>query len=162
MENQSEKRRTDAASRIIKASPHIIYEAHVSAQAVASWRPPTGMQCRVYKFEPWVGGVFRMSFIYKDTAHPVPGKTSEHEDVFHGQFLELTPDSRIVEQVAFESTDPALAGAMTITTMLTPVASGTEVTIICGNVPPGIKAEDHQKGITSTLNNLARFTEIKG
>jgi len=33
------------------------------------------------------------------------------------------------------------------------------VSIICSDVPNGIKEEDHQEGIKSTLENLAKFTE---
>jgi uncharacterized protein YndB with AHSA1/START domain len=117
------------------------------------------MHALIYAFEPHEGGTFRMAFAYDGTEHDVPGKTSEHADVFEGRFLELAPDERIVEVVRFESEDPAFAGEMTITTTLTPVAGGTEVTIRCDNVPSGIRPEDHQIGIDSTLKNLAAFTE---
>ena len=99
-----------------------------------------------------------MSFDYTDTRHGVAGKTSEHADIFHGRFLELGPDKRIVELVEFESADPAFAGVMTITTTLVPVSEGTEVTFTAKNVPAGIRPEDHQKGMKSTLENLAHFT----
>ncbi|MEX0838305.1 MAG: SRPBCC domain-containing protein, partial [Parvibaculum sp.] len=65
----------------------------------------------------------------------------------------------VVELVEFVADDPAFAGAMTITTTLTPVPDGTEVHIVCENVPEGISAADHQAGIASTLENLAAFTE---
>lgn len=100
-----------------------------------------------------------MSFVYTDVDHTVRGKTSAHADVFEGRFLELIPDERIVELVEFESDDPAFAGAMTVITTLASVSSGTRVTIVCENVPSGIPASDHQAGITSTLKNLATFTE---
>ena len=87
------------------------------------------------------------------------GKTSEHADVFQGRFLELVPDKRIVELVEFESDDPAFSGAMTIITTFAAVPGGTAVTIRCEDVPSGIRQSDHQTGMTSTLNNLAAFTE---
>ncbi|MDQ0391660.1 SRPBCC family protein [Labrys monachus] len=151
--------RTDAASRIIKATPQRIYEAFLDGQAVASWRPPKGMTAEVFAFEPREGGVFRMSFTYADAAHAVPGKTSEHADVFRGRFVELVPGRRIVEEVEFEADDPAFAGAMRIVTTLTAVPDGTEVAFRCENVPDGIRPEDHQAGMASTLANLAAFTE---
>lgn len=53
----------------------------------------------------------------------------------------------------------AAPGVMTITTMLVAVTDGTEVSIVCENVPEGISAQDHQVGMTSTLANLAAFVE---
>jgi hypothetical protein len=38
---------------------------------------------------------------------------------------------------------------------------GTLVTVRCEEVPVGIKAEDHQAGLQSTLSNLAAFTEAR-
>jgi hypothetical protein len=38
-------------------------------------------------------------------------------------------------------------------------SGGTEVGILCENVPSGIRPSDHQMGLTSTLKNLAAFTE---
>ncbi|MEW5716893.1 SRPBCC domain-containing protein [Pseudomonas sp. SB113] len=38
-----------------------------------------------------------------------------------------------------------------------PVDGGTEVSLICENVPAGIRAEDHAEGLSSTLDNLAAF-----
>lgn len=154
----SPQRRTDAASRTIKASPATIYAALVDPAAIATWRPPSGMTGEFHTFEPYVGGRYRMSLRYLDSNHRVPGKASADEDVVEGRFVELVPDQRVVEAVEFESSDPAFAGEMVITTSLTPVPGGTEVTITCSNVPPGIREEDHQAGLASTLANLANYT----
>jgi uncharacterized protein YndB with AHSA1/START domain len=152
------EQRTDSGRRVVKATPHAVYQAHLNAEAVASWRPPQGMRARIYTFEPREGGSYRMAFEYTGD-HPGRGKTTEHADIFRGEFVELVPDERIVERVTFESADPAFAEPMTVTTVLTPVADGTEVAIVCTDVPSAISAEDHQKGIASTLENLAAFTE---
>ena len=152
-------KRTDTASAIIQSAPQIIYRAFLDPKAIALWRPPKGMKCHIYEFNPQEGGTFRMSFDYIDAHHEVAGKSSEHADIFHGRFLELVPDKRIVELVEFESGDPAFAGGMTITTTLVPVSGGTEVTFTAKNVPAGIQPEDHQKGMKSTLENLAEYTE---
>ena len=151
--------RADSASRVIKATAQAIYRAFLDPAAVASWRPPEGMTAEIYAFNPREGGTYRMSFAYTDTEHDVRGKTSEHADVFEGRFLELVPDERIIERVAFESDDPAFAGTMRVTTTLAPVPGGTEVTIVCENVPSGIRPGDHQAGMESTLKNLAEFLE---
>lgn len=159
MKAPSAGKRTDSGARFIKASPQVIYRALLDPDAVASWRPPAGMRAEVLAFEPRAGGRLRMAFIYTGAEHAVAGKTSEHADVFEGRFVELVPDERVVEEIEFQSGDPAFAGAMTVVTTLEPVDGGTKVTMRCENVPDGIRPEDHAAGIASTLANLAAFTE---
>ena len=151
--------RTDSASRIIRASPQTIYRAFLDPDAWMSWLPPKGMTARIDVFEPREGGTYRMTLTYDEVDHSAPGKTAEHADVVRGQFLELVPDERIVQLVEFESDDPALAGGMMMTWSLAVVPEGTEVTINCENVPAGIRKEDHDAGLSSTLENLAAFVE---
>lgn len=100
-----------------------------------------------------------MAFHYKDHSHEVRGKTGEHEDVFNGKFLRLIPGKRIVEQIEFETDDTAFQGPMIVTTTFASEAGGTRVGIACTQVPEGINAADHRKGIASTLKNLAAFVE---
>jgi uncharacterized protein YndB with AHSA1/START domain len=159
MASIADNKRVDAALRIIKASPEKIYQAFLDPEAIAAWRPPEGMTCEIYEFNPREGGTYRMSFGYADKDHKVGGKTSEDADVFQGRFMELVPGKRIVELVEFESDDPAFAGKMTITTTLVPVPGGTEVTFTAENVPSGIRREDHYEGMASSLKKLAEFTE---
>ncbi|MFI5386938.1 MAG: SRPBCC domain-containing protein, partial [Fimbriimonadales bacterium] len=68
-------------------------------------------------------------------------------------------DERIVQLIEFETKDPAFASPMTIEWTLADVPGGTEVTILCENVPEGMRPVDHEAGIRSTLANLAAFTE---
>jgi uncharacterized protein YndB with AHSA1/START domain len=155
----SDQKRIDAASRVIATVPHTIFQAFVDPQALVSWLPPKGMKGRIDEFEPRVGGAYRMELTYE---HPDPsavGKTSAHSDIVRGRFLELFPDRRIVQEVEFESDDPAFAGTMKMTWTLTLVAAGTQVDVTCENVPEGIRPEDHEVGLKSTLENLAAFCE---
>jgi uncharacterized protein YndB with AHSA1/START domain len=154
--------RTDTASRVNRSSPKNIYHAMLDPETVASWRAPDGMKCRIHEFEPCEGGIFRTTLGYADHDHPVRGKTSAHADVFHGHFLELKPDKRIVELIEFESDDPAYASPMKLVTTLRPVRGGTEVKILCEDVPIGIQPADHYKGSMSTLKNLAAITKGDG
>ena len=149
--------RTDTASRVIRASAEKIYAANLDSKSVAKWRPPQGMKAEIYAFDAREGGGYRMAFVYEDAS--VRGKTTEHADVFEGTLVELVPNERIVEHVKFLSDNPVFGGAMTITTTLIAVAGGTEVRIACEDVPAGIRAEDHQVGMASTLANLAAFLE---
>jgi uncharacterized protein YndB with AHSA1/START domain len=159
MTNASNKKRIDSASRVIKASPRTIYQAFLDPEALVSWLPPAGMSGHIYEFDARNGGAYRMSLTYVGTEHSTLGKTSELADVFQGRFLELVPDERIVQLVEFESDDPMFAGTMTMTWTLSAVPEGTDVTIICKNVPEGIRQDDHDAGMRSTLENLAAFTE---
>ena len=94
-----------------------------------------------------------------DHADSAPGKTTQDSDVVSGKFVEFIPNERIVQLVEFESEDLAFAGTMTMTWTLAAVPGGTEVTILCENVPEGIRKEDHDAGLRSTLENLAAFVE---
>jgi len=162
MATKSGKKRIDSASRVIMASPRTIYQAYMDPSALVSWLPPVGMKARIDAFVPREGGTYRMALTYDQPDHSAPGKTSEHSDVIRGRFLELVPDERIVQLVEFESEDPAFAGAMKMTWTLTTVPGGTEVAVLCENVPEGIRQEDHEAGLKSTLENLAAFTESVG
>ena len=150
---------TLSVSRIIKASPRALYRAFLDPQAVAKWRPPTGMTARIFAFDAREGGGYRMAFDYSPVDHSVRGKTSDHSDGFEGRFAKLDPDRRIVEEIDFESDDPDFRGTMRLTTTFEPVAAGTKVTVLCENAPAGIKDSDHRVGIESSLANLAAFTE---
>jgi hypothetical protein len=39
--------------------------------------------------------------------------------------------------------------------------SGTRVTFVFKNIPPGIRAEDNKAGTRSTLEKLAHYVEVK-
>ena len=158
MISESNNKRIDSAARVIKATPETIYKAFVDPKALVSWLPPKGMKGQIYEFEARDGGVYRMSLTY-ETNHSTPGKTSEEVDVVQGRFLELIPNKRVVQLVEFESEDPIYAGEMIMTWSLTVGPKGTKVSIVCENVPEGIRKVDHDDGLRSTLENLANFTE---
>ncbi|MGN6421413.1 MAG: SRPBCC domain-containing protein [Pseudobacter sp.] len=156
MDNSSP--RVDSASLLIKASPVVIYQSFLDPVAVAAWRPPAGMSCEVYAFDPRVGGGYKMAFRYRDR-QATAGKTTKTEDVFEGRFVQLIPEIQIVEEVDFISDDPAYSGTMTITTRFIPEKTGTVVRFEASNVPPGISPEDHHAGMMSSLQNLAKYLE---
>jgi uncharacterized protein YndB with AHSA1/START domain len=151
--------RVDCASRIIKAPRRTIYQAFMDPDAVASWLPPKGMKGAVETYDARNCGAFRMSLTFLGSDHAQRGKTSEHTDVVQGHFAELIADTRIVQQVEFESRDPSFAGTMTMTWTMNDVPGGTEVTVRAENVPQGISPKDHETGMRSSLENLAAFTE---
>jgi len=149
MNKTSPVRRTDSASRVIAASPHAIYAAFVDGRAWERWLPPVGMTGCIDTFEARPGGRYKMALTYSGE-HVNRGKTSDDTDVV---------DVRVVHAVSFDSSDPAFEGEMRMTWSLLPAVGGTEVSIICENVPEGISKDDHDKGLRSTLENLAKFVE---
>jgi uncharacterized protein YndB with AHSA1/START domain len=146
-------------SKIIKARREAVYKACLDPEALTSWRAPDNMRCYVHVFEAREGGTFRMSLAYQDPEHSPGGKTSEGTDTFHGRFIELVPYERIVEVIEFESQDPGFAGEMKITTSFTDAGEGTEITILCQDIPAGIRLEDNEIGTKSSLQNLAALVE---
>lgn len=151
--------RIDSASRVIMASPQTIYQAFLNPEALVSWLPPKGMSGRIDMFDPREGGTYSMTLTYEIDHYSTPGKTSENTDVSQGKFLVLVPDKKIVQSIIFDSEDPAFTSEMIQTWYLEAVSEGTKVTIVCENVPEGIRKEDHDTGLRSTLENLAVFTE---
>lgn len=159
MTEPSSKGASTRVSRIIHAPPKAIYEAFLDRDAVATWLPPDGMTGEVHTFDAHEGGRFRVSLTYQDPEHSPGGKTSDDRDTFHGRFVELVPYERIVEIVEFESEDPAFAGEMTITWTLADVGAGTEVSVLCEDIPAGVRPEDNETGSRSSLQKLAAFIE---
>lgn len=59
--------------------------------------------------------------------------------------------------MVFDADDPSFAGEMTVATTLVSASRGTEVTIRCDDIPPGVRLEDNETGCRQTLDQLARF-----
>ena len=146
-------------SRVIKASREALYRAFTDPVALAVWLAPEGMTGKVHEFDGRVGGGYRMSLFYPSSEQVYRGKTSEREDRFTARFVELTPPTRIVEAITFDSTDPAFAGEMTMVVTFEERDGGTEVTILFENIPSGIRPEDNDAGTRSSLEKLARYVE---
>lgn len=159
MTEPSAKRASTQVSKIIKAPRKAVYQACLDPDAVAAWRAPENMKGHVHVFDAREGGAFRMSLTYQDAEHSPRGKTSEDTDTFHGRFIELVPDEKIMEVIEFESRDPRFAGEMKITTSFADADEGTRITVLCQDIPAGIRPEDNQMGFTSSLRNLATLIE---
>jgi len=100
-----------------------------------------------------------MSLFYPESEQAQRGKTSARGDRFTARFMELTPPSKIVQAISFDSNDPAFSGEMTMVVTFEDRDSGTEVTILFENMPPGIRPEDNDAGTRSSLENLANYAE---
>lgn len=146
--------RTDRASRIVAAPPTRVYEALTDAGALAAWLPPGGMTATFERFDLRPGGSYRLVLTYRDGSGS-PGKSTADTDVVEARIVELVPGDRVVQEVDFESDDPAFHGTMTMMWQLTPAARGTRVDFVADGVPEGISAEGHAAGMTASLENLA-------
>ncbi|MGW6907756.1 SRPBCC domain-containing protein [Streptomyces sp. NPDC054940] len=141
----------------VNASRAAVYRALLDADAVARWRVPEGMTARVHAFDAREGGAFRVSLTYDLPTGT--GKPDPHTDTYHGRFVRLVPDERVVEAVEFETDDPALGGTMTMTTTLTDADGGTDVLVVHEGIPDVVPAEDNETGTRMALANLARLVE---
>jgi uncharacterized protein YndB with AHSA1/START domain len=146
-------------SRIIKAAPEALYQAFIDRAALVEWLPPAEMTGKIHAFDARVGGGYRMSLFYPPNERSLRGKTTDRKDMVDVRFVELVPPRRIVEAVNFVSADPAFHGEMTIMVTFEQVSGGTEVTFLCKNLPPGLRAEDHEAGSRLSLEQLARRFE---
>ena len=153
--------RVDAASTQVRAAPSAVWRAFASAQAMLAWLPPGGMRGEMLAFDFREGGGYRLRLVYEEAQH-MQGKTSQDADEVEVRLVDLVPDRCIVQTCIFESSDPAFAGEMRMTWAFDPVDDGhTRVSVRCANVPAGIREEDHQAGLASTLANLASYVEAQ-
>jgi uncharacterized protein YndB with AHSA1/START domain len=134
-----------------------VYNALVDATAVAAWMVPDGMTSQVHSFEGREGGAFRISLTYDEATEA--GKTTAHTDTYHGRFVKLVQNERVVEVVEFETADPSLRGEMTITIALADADNGTEVVAVHDKLPPGLSPADNELGWRLSLAKLAALVE---
>jgi uncharacterized protein YndB with AHSA1/START domain len=144
-------------NRHIKAPRASVYRALLDAEAVATRMVPTGMTSQVHVFDPREGGAFRISLTYDEPTET--GKTTAHTDTYHGRFVRLMPNEQVFEVVAFETTDPAMQGEMTITFTLADADGGTELVAMHDQLPSGLSAADNETGWRMSLAKLAALVE---
>lgn len=150
---------TTQVSKIVKTPREMAYCAFVDPAALVLWLPPGEMTGAIHAFDPTEGGGYRMSLTYPASEQTYRGKTTEKTDTFTARFVELSPFERIVQAVNFESSDPAFAGEMKMVVTFNDAEGGTEVSITCEKIPPGIRPEDNEAGCRLSLDQLARWLE---
>ncbi len=146
-------------SRVIRARPDEIYEAFMNPAVLVSWLPPGEMTGQIHEFDARAGGGYRMSLFYPPSERAFRGKTSDREDMVTVRFTELAPPRRIVQTVSFHTADPTLLGEMTIVATFEEVPGGTDVAMMCKDLPPGLRPEDNEAGSRLSLEQLARRFE---
>jgi uncharacterized protein YndB with AHSA1/START domain len=149
---------TTRITRHIPAPRAMVYRALLDPHAVATWKVPDGMTCRVHAFDAREGGAFRISLTYDEPTRT--GKTTSHTDTYRGRFVKLVPNEQVVEVDEFETSDPAMAGEMTITITLADAADGgTELVAAHEGLPRGVSAADNETGWRMSLAKLAALVE---
>jgi len=144
-------------TRHIAAPRGVVFRALTNANAIAKWKFPDGMTCRVLEFDGREGGSFRIALSYDAPGHA--GKTSEHTDIYRGRFEKLVPDEKIVEVDEFETKDPAFQGEMRITYTLVDAADGTDLVATHAGLPRGVSIADNDAGWNMALTRLAELLE---
>jgi uncharacterized protein YndB with AHSA1/START domain len=144
----------------LRAPRAAVYRALVDPDAVARWRVPDGMTSEVHEFDARPGGRFRVSLSYD--APTGTGKSTAHTDTYHGRFVELVPDERVVEVMEFETEDPSMRGEMRVTCTLTDADGGTDLLAVHEGVPPGVAPAENETGWRMSMGKLAALVERGG
>lgn len=134
--------------RVLRTGPERVYRAFLDADAMAKWLPPYGFTCKVHHMDATVGGSFRMSFT---------NFTTGRGHSFGGTYRELVPNARIRYSDKFD--DPNLPGEMETVVSLTPVSSGTDLSIVQEGIPEAIPVEMCYLGWQESLAQLATLVE---
>jgi len=134
--------------RVLRCPPERLYKAFIDADAMAKWLPPSGFTCKVHHLDAKVGGTFRMTFTNFS-------KGGGHS--FGGEYLELTPHSRIRYTDKFE--DPNLPGTLTVTIDIRKVMVGSELSVEQAGIPDAIPVEMCYLGWQESLEQLAKIVE---
>ena len=148
---------TTSVTQFIAAPRTAVYRALIDAASAREWMVPDGMSSVVHEFEPRVGGRIRISLTYDEPTGA--GKTTAHTDTWHGRFLELVPDERVVHSVEFETDDPGMKGAMTVAMSIANREGGSELVAVHDGLPPALSAADNELGWRLSLGKLARLVE---
>ena len=149
---------TTESTRSIAAPRATVYRALLDPAAVQQWMVPDGMTSEVHAFDAREGGAFRISLTYD--VDDGTGKSSSSTDTHHGRFVRLVPDEEVVQEVEFETDDPALQGVMTITYRLADGPDGsTLVTGTHAGLPAGVRPADNELGWRMSMDKLAALVE---
>jgi uncharacterized protein YndB with AHSA1/START domain len=134
--------------RVLRAPPERVYRAFLDADALVKWLPPHGFSGRLHRFDPTVGGGYRMSFTNFGTG-------SSHS--FTVTFVELVPNALIRQTDTFD--DPGLPGEMRVSVSLKQSVVGTELQIVQEGIPAAIPVDFCYLGWQESLDLLAKLVE---
>ena len=136
--------------RRVRARPSIVFEAMTTAEGITHWWGPDAGPVLVAESDPRVGGTFRARFRMLDK--------SEHES--SGEFLEVTPHSRIVMSWRWKGgvEDP---GESRVEIVLRPVPEGTEITFTHALLHDDSTRRSHEEGWVSAFEKLSAYVAAR-
>ena len=147
---------TTRNTMVINASRESLYHSFTDPEALEAWLAPGEMTGKIHNFDLRVGKGYTMSLFYPATEKKYRGKTSDKEDRFSARFIELSPPSKIVQAITFDTENQEFCGEMIMEVYFEIVNSGTKVIIVFKNIPSGIRPEDNETGTRLSLEKLAR------
>jgi uncharacterized protein YndB with AHSA1/START domain len=146
-------------SRVVRARPEEFYAAFLDPSALIDWLPPAEMTGEICEFDARVGGGHRMSLFYPPDERGFRGKTFGQGG--HGQRAVRGTDASMQDrrgrQLRHDRSGLLRREMMTAT--FEEVSGETEVTLVCQNLPPGLRVEDNEAGSRLSLQQLARRFE---
>lgn len=148
---------TTRVTRHINAAPEAVYRALLDAELITKWRVPSGVTGHVHEFEGSKGGAYRISLTYQ--APDSTGTMTTQTNTYHGHFEELVPNEKVVEVFEFEMASPGPSSPMTMTTVLTEAAGGTEVLVVHEGIPDALPADQSEASTRTALDQLAGLVE---
>ena len=149
--------RIDKAERLIAAPAARLFSCWTDPSQLVRWLPPRGMTGRIEALDARPGGAFRLVLTYEDISKA--GKSGGGRDVVEGVFVALDAPRHLAFVSRFESDDPQFQGEMQMDWHFDPAGDAVLVRIIATGVPPGISPHDHERGMTSSLSQLAKLVE---
>jgi uncharacterized protein YndB with AHSA1/START domain len=143
----------------INAPRDKVYSALINETDIQKWRVPNKMTSQIHYFNGSEGGEFRISLTY--TSKKNKGKSIENTDTYHGSFVKLIQNKKVVEVDEFETKDPNLKGKMTISISLFDRNSGTDILAIHEGLPSGVSSSDNELGWNESFKKLANLVESR-
>lgn len=156
MDAGEQEERVDSTSRIILATPRVLFRTFLDPETLKAWRVPEGVEGGFSALDPRTGGGYRLDLRYRDERH---GISAAGADLIEGRFVDFLADERVLEDVRFLREDGSEAAAMTLETLIEAAQSGTKVTLRATGMPDAIGADEHREALAAALRRLAMLTE---
>ena len=128
-------------SRVIAASPQVLFEAWLDPASLSKWMRPFETSQTDATVDARVGGRFALDM-------HTPGGLVEHR----GEYVAIEPHTRLV----FTWDSPHTEGASLVTVTFVPQGDRTQVNVLHEKLPAN-KIEAHTGGWTSGLEKLDAF-----
>ena len=122
-----------------------------------AWRVPDGVEGRLARFEPRIGGEYQLTLSALD---PEANRAApQGMTAIAGRFIDMLPDRRVVEEVRYVVGESGPADIITITTLIEPGNGGTKVTLQATGVPASIDGGTHRDMLAAALRRLSMLTD---